>query len=157
MYTYTHTLYLRFKDLYRQIFKISFLRNDKEKGDTDSRMCEKPNYLSSSVLHDSLWPVRCHIARPNSSRNVFWKTKYIWIFSRHIFKKFYLSILPGSTFIHPEATALEAKGTEEAPGQKSLPAPDIPIFKSCFSRLFFTFYGSTRSCPPPYNELNPWK
>lgn len=34
----------------------------------------------------------------------------------------------GSTFIHPEATALEAKGTGKVLREKLLPPPDIPIF-----------------------------
>lgn len=63
-----------------------------------------------------------------------------------------------STFTYPEATALEAKGTDKVLREKLLPPPNIPILNFFFGRLFSVLHlGSIHSCPPPHNELNLWK
>ena len=42
-----------------------------------------------------------------------------------------------STFLYPEATALEAKGTDKVRTEKLLPPPDIPILKFVFWKIIF--------------------
>lgn len=42
-----------------------------------------------------------------------------------------------STFIYPEATALEAKGTYKVLREKLLPPPNIPILKFFFWKIIF--------------------
>lgn len=52
-----------------------------------------------------------------------------------------------STFIYPEATALEAKGTYKVLREKLLPPPNIPILKFFFLEDYFPCYTLDQSTP----------